>query len=535
MRPPYRDLLLSALVLCTLAYSWMFAGASVPNERSRAYLTVALVEQGRLSIDGPIARFGSILDLAESKGKHYCDKAPGTSFVAAPVYAVARLIAPWATRDITSILTLLRSFVMVPIGLLGFWVLRSLLRRLAVSERAVDVASLSYAIGQTTFHYSTAFYGHAMVATLSLVSLRAWAALGMFDAAPALPSSLRRQHGLALAAGASAGLMGLIEYQAIVLALLMALPLAFMPRARAFPLALSFALGGLPSAVALLTYNRLAFGGVFELSYHHLVGEGLQAIHGKGLAGATFPRWWALRGILLSRHRGLLAVSPVLALGFVALVRPGLLARPLRWLVFLSSVYMILIVASSNVWTGGWSFGPRLLIPIAPLLTVAAGLVIDRMIPRNLLGTLVAGAVLLGIAQSQLLQVTFSEPPENVGHPIAHLAMPLLQQGLIAPNLLCKVMPLGLANLLPLLLVLAACTLWIVGCCVPRSRLRIPYGLLSMALPVVVLAFWSWTAPAQSKKDREGWPSYVRTLTGVETGCVAPRGLKAGVAATVSP
>ena len=65
---------------------------------------------------------------------------------------------------------------MVPFGVLGFLVLRWLLRRLAVSEPCLDLVSLAYALGSPALHYATAFYGHVLVGTLVLSSLLAWAA-----------------------------------------------------------------------------------------------------------------------------------------------------------------------------------------------------------------------------------------------------------------------------------------------------------------------------------------------------------------------
>src|SRR5512147_3190989 len=71
------ELLLGVLVLVLLGYTRMFPEVSVPNERTRVYLTMAMVDQGSLSIDEPMHRFGPLLDRAKRDGRYYTDKAPG--------------------------------------------------------------------------------------------------------------------------------------------------------------------------------------------------------------------------------------------------------------------------------------------------------------------------------------------------------------------------------------------------------------------------------------------------------------------------
>ena len=56
---------------------------------SRLNLTLAIVEQGTLSIDDYYQNTG---DYAHFEGHYYLDKAPGPSFLAVPVYALTRPI-----------------------------------------------------------------------------------------------------------------------------------------------------------------------------------------------------------------------------------------------------------------------------------------------------------------------------------------------------------------------------------------------------------------------------------------------------------
>ena len=81
---------LAILVTFMVSYTWMYSDISVPNERSRLYLAVALVDHGTVQIDKPLERWGKIYDLAERNDHYYSDKAPGSSFLGAVVYWVAK-------------------------------------------------------------------------------------------------------------------------------------------------------------------------------------------------------------------------------------------------------------------------------------------------------------------------------------------------------------------------------------------------------------------------------------------------------------
>ena len=73
---------LFALLLGTYAYFYQAGGW---NQNSRFDLVRAMVEDGRLQTDRFAKNTG---DDAVRGGHHYCDKAPGSSWLCAPPYAV---------------------------------------------------------------------------------------------------------------------------------------------------------------------------------------------------------------------------------------------------------------------------------------------------------------------------------------------------------------------------------------------------------------------------------------------------------------
>ena len=505
-----------------LSFSWMYSEISVPNERTRAYLTAALVDDRTLHVDGPIRRYGSVYDLASHEGHFYTDKAPGSSFLAAPVYAVARrLTSDPAPFPAERIINLIRNWLMLPCGLLGFLLMRRLLRQLGREPRTVDLVSLAYALGCAVFHYSTAFYGHVLVATLLLGALSALASAGVLVARE--PStSATAPTGWLLLAGLLAGIAGVTEYQATLVAVLLALPVVLHApdRIRA---TLAYAAGGLPCALALLAYNDAAFGGPLQLSYQHLVGETLQEMHGAGVAGATFPTRDAVQGLLFSAHRGLLTTSPWLGLGALSLLigLPG--ASRGFWLSCLLSVcYLFFAVASSSVWHGSWAFGPRLLVPAMPLLAVATAFLLDRARRFWPLDVLARASVIFAIAYQLLVQATFPEPPPDIAWPLREVVGPVLRAGAVAPNLMCKIWTIGPKNLAPLALSLLLLAVYIAAPRMPSLGKRIARAFATLGLAGATLVALHRVEPTMRPEHQAGFAGWVHGMMTRETTCAAP-------------
>ena len=512
-----RELALALLVLSLSSYAWLFSAVSAPNERTRLYLAVALVDEGTLQVDTQLKRCGRVFDLAQHDGHYFTDKAPGSSFLAAPIYALARIAHEPTDFRVEELVNLVRTWLMLPMGLLGFLLLRALLRRLHTVDWAIDVASLGFALGTVAFHYGTAFYGHVLVSTLLLAALWFMARAGLFSEEP---RTRARYLGNSLGAGLCAGLMGFTEYQAIAVAALLCVVFAFAPRAQRLPGLAAYTLGGLPFAVALLVYNQHAFGGPFELSYHHLVGKQLQELHGFGLAGATVPTWQAFSGLLFSEHRGLVTTSPLMGLGLVALLTERKrIARGLWLAMLLSVLYFVGIVSSSSVWAGGWAFGPRLLVPITPLLALAAARLLHAH-HHTLLRAFAGASVAFAVGYHGLMQLTFPELPPSHTRPVADLARPLLEANLVAPNLACKVGQLGTLTLWPAWLLMLAVVAYVLTRGPEKSaKVLAMRGVGSLGVAALALLGLWVQAPSNDAKSRRKWVERVEGFEAREQSC----------------
>ena len=131
---------------------------------------------------------------------------------------------------------------------------------------------------------------------------------------------------------------------------------------------LAFAAGSAGPLVALLAYNTAVFGSPFELGYAHHVVPRFRALHGRGNPlGLGAPRWELARALLISEYKGLFIYAPIVALapvGWLAGGRRGTGALRVASLLACCAVFVVNL--SYPEWTGGWSTGPRLLVPLLP-------------------------------------------------------------------------------------------------------------------------------------------------------------------------
>ena len=132
-----------------------------------------------------------------------------------------------------------------------------------------------------------------------------------------------------------------------------------------------FALG-LAAVAAIRTAVNWHFWGALITSEHARLGE---------LEGpASVLREIAIRGsgLLLDQEFGLLSLAPIYVLAVPGLVRlwqrAPKMAGPLCAVVLASFVPILLPFVNVHGWTGTWSPSPRFLVPIAPLLAIAAAM-----------------------------------------------------------------------------------------------------------------------------------------------------------------
>ncbi len=494
------------VLVAILTYSHMFDRMTLPNERSRLYLTLALIDDHSFAIDGPRARFGPVLDEASHGGHAYTDKAPGSSLLAAIPYALLRCFVRAEELTLPVLLRLARYGVVLPIALGGLWAFLRLGRRLSIPDPAVIIAALGWMLGTAAFHYSTAFYGHQIVAVALLLC---W--LSSDAASRSGDPGIRCKH--SAVAGGLAGVAVLTEYQAGLAIPLIWLALVWSGRHRATK-GLVFLAALCPCLLFLGYYQASCFGGPFEIGYHHLSNPALARIHGQGIAGVVAPELATLGSALFSLHKGLLVTSPFLALSFWgahSLVRRG----EARTALVLSGLVLLFLifVASAKTWDAGWGYGPRLLIPILPFLACLSAEGIHRTSVHWLPRGLGRGVVVVGILGYQGMRAFFPEPPNELSNPWLDVVEPLIRHDLVAPNWLMSLFDIrGIGSLAPLVVLVSMPVIWILLSQTPR-RLCVRQLLVGL-LPV---ALWSWLiveqGPTATFDQREQLVQLVRKLT----------------------
>ena len=459
---------LAAIAVAYLYVFPFFPRIHSANELPRVYLVKAIVDDHTFAIDRGVAAWGPTADVSPSGGHLYSNKAPGSSLLAVPAYAVVRAIA--GPPGLAATMWLCRVFAGV-LPMLGFlWLLWGFLARFAPDPAARRVVMLGYALGSLAMTYSILFYSHQLAA---ICIASAWIL--------AVDVVERRRGAAAMAvAGLLAGAAPLVDYQAVFAALPVAVYVVVKLRPRASlvrGVALAVA-GAAPPIAALLAYHAICFGSPWRTGYD--ASTTFAVFHQQGLLGITRLRWDAFWGSMVRPDNGLVALSPIWLLaipGGVVLWRRGERAA-VAVAASVAAIY-VLFISSINFWRGGWEVGPRYITAMLPFLLPPIAAVLDDWRRRPVRFGLAAGLVGVGVAIYVLSSVTFPYWPDSVRHPLYDVTLRLLGDHLTAPNLGSALGVGGIAGVVPYLAVVFGA----LGAAIWRAA-----GARSLALAAVVTA-----------------------------------------------
>jgi hypothetical protein len=338
---------------------------------TRLGLAVAIVEDGQVTID----RFAShTIDKAQIGEHFYADKVPGQSLLALPLVALALpFVGDIGTLDtpeqeraferLADIVTPLLNGLLAAVAVAVFYLTAI---RLGATEPGALFGAVALGLGSPFFGWSTAFFAHSISASLLILG---FSAIAFTLASPGRP----RAWAIALT-GVLLGytvVVDLTSAPVVGLAGLTALVLIWRNhRSGVWPQVGILVAGGIVGVLPLLIYNQIAFASPFKLGYGSVVGfEGMQ----QGFFGVTWPRPGVVVQLILGEYRGLLPMAPVLLLVPLGLWRlwrtPG--RRGIAVVILLASLSYLWINASYFYWQGGWSTGPRHLVPALPFLAMA--------------------------------------------------------------------------------------------------------------------------------------------------------------------
>ena len=391
------------------------------NSATRLMLTYSIVDRGTITLDGLEKQTG---DRASFRGHAYTDKLPGFSLLATVPYGLAKLafgltphplrtpaIPFWPADYWVTVFTSGLATAVIGVLLVGF------ARDLGCGPRRSSLVALTYGLATPAYVYATLSVGHQVAACLLFAAFRLlWRDGG------------RRSRLRAGLAGAFASYAAVIELAVGPVSAILGIYLlaqVFGGRRKASVVG-EFAVGAVVPALVLLGYNQLAFGSPWDMGYFHHATKEFAAVHSEqnplGLSRPETERVW---GLLWGRHRGLLFYAPV-----VWLVPFGLAALAARkfWGAAAVSSAVLAAVFAVNVsypeWTGGWSTGPRLLVPMLPFAMVpVAGLLGGRR-GRFWAGVTAAPAVAGGVLMFLFISVGGRYPPE-FDDPLFQIVLPM--------------------------------------------------------------------------------------------------------------
>jgi hypothetical protein len=470
---------LVALLFGCYAYFYQAGGW---NQNSRFNLVRATVEDASLRTDRFAKNTG---DDAIREGHHYCDKAPGASWLATPSYAVMYWMSgapkkPAVTWLAWAAWLSIVVAVSIPSVITAVFLAR-LARAMGLGEVASIVVALGWALATMGFPYATLFYGNQIAGGFLLIAFTLFVEIRR--GAPPTRTRL-------IAAGALIGFAGATEYPAALIGLPVSLYGLYVC---GFRRALWAALGGLVPLLALAAYHWAAFGKPTAFPYDFSVWENP---HTGWFMGIGKPKLDVLHKLLFGAYRGLLYTTPWLALALPGGVLLALAKENrLEVGVCAFSVLMFFWLNSSiPPWDGGWAAGPRYLVPMLPFAAMLAGGVLVAMkwrIPRFVIAPVLAG--LLVFSGAYMLAATAVKPeiPTNFKRPYSQYIWKNFRAGKLAistqtidmrgnpPNAPRQAWNLGMkmgldgrASLVPLALWSAACLAWLVWLLRARGAFR---------------------------------------------------------------
>lgn len=429
------------LLPVVVVYLWSFPfyeRLNNPNELVRAYMTMAVVQDGTYDISGVCLKHSWVNDRSVVGQRAYSSKAPGASLAGVPVYALARAAARnlGFEMDLAHTVWVLRVGVVVIPALVFLLVFRRYLFTMDVTPFVREVSFAGFALGSTFFANIYQFAGHVPCACV------------LFGSYILLDGARRRGRWgpwRALGFGLLLGAAPVMEYQALVPASLVAVAFLAHRRARR-PLVVGMAAAGSSLPLGLMAhFHTSAFGSPFTTGYSFIENPAFQLDFAQGWMGITYPRLSTLEQLLLSWDTGLLVFSPMLALSVLLPFTihvlghmEGFRRRIVHVCVVstLVTLTLVLFVGSLIFWRAGWTAGPRYLTSLIPFATVLSMLALQAA--ERIWGfaarVLALALCLLGVCYSGASGAIYPHLPVTFHNPLLEIVWPMIRDGFVPYN-----------------------------------------------------------------------------------------------------
>ena len=458
---------LALFLLLLFSYTYFFPRWADWSQNSRLNLTLAIVDKGTLRIDDHYQSSG---DYALFEGHYYTDKAPGPSFLAVPIYAIARpflqlapiqnILEKAANRPAfqntltesgtgllkqkiyqATVLYIVTAIVVaVPAALLGV-LLYTMLQIFDISVFWRVVIVLIYGLATPAFPYSGAFYSHQLAAFLLFAALYIGFLLKYEKISPYW----------VIPAGLILGYAIISEYPVFLIAGGIYFYIAYIlyPSRQWIGI---LTLSGIPPGVVLMVYDWLIFRTPLPVAYKY--SELFVEQHSTGFLSITYPHPVAIWGLTFGSFRGLFYISPILILaaaGFWVWWHMG--KHRAEWTVCLWAIMSLFTFYSSSImWQGGFSIASRYIVPFIPFLTMGLGAFVARWGEQIWAKVLIVIFSIWSVGAVWALTIAGQSFPDWTHNPLFNYSLPLLIEGNIARNLGMLLKLSGWVSIIPLII-----------------------------------------------------------------------------------
>ncbi|MEW6557245.1 MAG: hypothetical protein AB1349_07815 [Elusimicrobiota bacterium] len=338
-----------------VSYLLFYQPFSDVNERSRLALTYSIVNYHTFNIDN---YHTYTIDKAFYNGHYFCDKAPGISLIAVPVFAVLKFAGLPSSPSPVVRQVLSFIFSAIPTIILVFY-LYKFLCQLNVNETTAKIVILGYSLATLAFPFSLVFYPYQLVSCLVFISF-----YFVYN---------KKKYFLS---GLICGLAIISEYTVLPVIFFIFVYIFFTNRRQTGIFVISI----IPFILLNMVYNKICFDNFFTIGYCYEFWKSFNTEMSKGLFGISRFSFSNFYQITVSPYRGLFFYSPWLVLTFFGIKKFYKNFR--QEFILFSAIVIYFFILGASYWSpcGGTIVGPRILVPMLPFFIVFAGFVTTKLL-----------------------------------------------------------------------------------------------------------------------------------------------------------